>query len=258
MGCIAFAALLALLGSPAGAAARYVKLPAGTFTSALAAPDGGPLRVRVTSFWMRVEPVTNGEFLAFVRMHSRWQRGRTLSLFAGPHYLAAWRGPRRLGRKARADAPVTQVSWFAARAFCAGEGARLPTWDEWEYAAATDPTRRDARSDPARNATIVAAIQASTGSYPGTVGRHRANVYGVGDLNRLLWEWTDDYAAMFPSADSRNPGTGPSLALCGGSALAFFDRTQYALIMRVAALAALRPSDSAPRVGFRCVRNDGE
>ena len=258
MGRIAFATLLALLGSPAPAAVRYVKVPAGTFTSALAAPDGSSLQVRVASFWMRVEPVTNGEFLAFVRVHPQWQRGRVLPLFAGHHYLAAWRGPLTLGWKVRADAPVTQVSWFAARAFCAGEGARLPTWDEWEYAAAADPTRRDARSDQARNAAILAAIQASTGNYPGTIGRHRANIYGVRDLNRLLWEWTDDYAAIFPSADSRDPGTGPTLTLCGGSALAFFDRTQYALIMRVAALAALRPSEGAPRVGFRCVRNDGE
>ena len=101
MGCIAFAALLALLGSPAGAAARYVKLPAGTFTSALAAPDGGPLRVRVTSFWMRVEPVTNGEFLAFVRMHSRWQRHIPIRPKS-----AAVLPPRRRKRARRTNSPA--------------------------------------------------------------------------------------------------------------------------------------------------------
>ena len=92
---------------------------------------------------------------------------------------------------------------------------------------------------------------------PGWTGAESGGVRlrGVHDLNRLLWEWTADYAAMFPNADSRVPGGVASLALCGGSALAFADKNQYALMMRVAALSALKPVDSAPRVGFRCVRD---
>ena len=52
------------------------------------------------------------------------------------------------GREARPDQPVTRVSWFAARAYCEAAGARLPTWYEWEFAAAADEHRPDARSDP--------------------------------------------------------------------------------------------------------------
>ncbi|MDA8253654.1 MAG: formylglycine-generating enzyme family protein [Rhodospirillales bacterium] len=249
------AAMLTLWGWPAHGGPRYVHMPGGRFASALAAPDGRAATVLLRPFWMRAEPVTNAEFLAFVRSHPEWRRGRVFALFAGPHYLASWAGALRLGPQAPPDAPVTEVSWFAARAYCASEGATLPTWYQWEYAAAADTSRRDARAEPARNAAILAAVMASTGQPPGMVGCNAPNVYGVSDLNRLLWEWTEDYAAMFPSADARNPGTGASLALCGGSALAFHDRTQYALIMRVAALAALQPSGDAPRVGFRCVRD---
>ncbi len=247
--------LLALLATaPAVAAADYAAIPGGVFVSALAL-DGAAARIVIKPFAMRVEPVTNAEFLDFVRMHPEWQRGQVSPLFAGPQYLGAWQGPLTLGPEARPGQPVTSVSWFAARAFCASEQARLPSWYEWESVAAADATRRDARHDPARNQDILDAIQAATGSRPGAIGQHRANVWGVRDLNRLLWEWTGDYAAMFPNADARVAGAGPSLALCGGSALAFADKNQFALMMRVAALTALKPADAAPRVGFRCVRD---
>ncbi|MDQ2780535.1 MAG: formylglycine-generating enzyme family protein, partial [Pseudomonadota bacterium] len=65
-------------------------------------------------------------------------------------------------------------------------------------------------------------------------------------------------AALFPNADSRAPGGAPSLALCGGSALVFADKNEYALMMRVATLSALKPADSTVQVGFRCVRDLGE
>ena len=247
--------LLAMLATaPAVAAADYVAIPGGVFVSALAL-DGAAARIAIKPFAMRVEPVTNAEYLDFVRTHPEWRRGQVPPLLAGPQYLAAWQGPLTPGPGARPDQPVTSVSWFAARAYCTSEQARLPDWYEWEYVAAADATRHDARRDPARNQDILDAIQGSTGERPGAIGRHRADVWGVRDLNRLLWEWTGDYAAMFPNADARVAGGGPSLALCGGSALAFADKNQFALMMRVAALTALEPADAAPRVGFRCVRD---
>ncbi len=245
--------VLMLVSLPGTAAPEYVEIPATRFTSALAV-DGTSAKIAIARFAMRVEPVTNAEFLAFIRQHSRWQRGKVSSLLAGPAYLGAWKSPLAPGPDAPARQPVTNVSWFAARAFCSAEQARLPTWYEWEYVAAADRTRRDARRDPARNQDLLAAILETAGTRPKNVGQRSANIYGVRDINRLIWEWTDDYAAMFPNPDARVPGIGALLALCGGSALAFHDKTQYALMMRVAALTALHPPDDAARVGFRCVR----
>ncbi|MDE1893837.1 MAG: formylglycine-generating enzyme family protein [Xanthomonadaceae bacterium] len=246
--------LLLLAFAPAAFAADYVTIPAGRFVSALAI-DGHASRIAIASFAMRVEPVTEADYLAFVTAHPRWRQGQVSPLLAGPQYLVAWQGPLTPGPAVQPRQPVTGISWFAARAFCAGEQARLPTWYEWEYVAAADATRRDARGDPLRNQALLSSILASSGERPGAIGRHRANVYGVRDTNRLLWEWTGDYAAMFPNADARVAGNSATLALCGGSALAFADKNEYALMMRVAALTALKPVDVAPRVGFRCVRD---
>jgi sulfatase modifying factor 1 len=246
--------LMLLLTASATSAQDYRRLPGGDFDSALAV-DGRAAHIKIAAFYMRSEPVTNAEFLAFVVQHPSWRRGEVPTLLAGPDYLRHWQGPLQLGDAIQPNQPVTHVSWFAARAYCDSEQARLPTWYEWEYASAADATRADARRDPLRNQAMLSAIQTQTGNLPEPIGTRPTNYYGVRDLNRLLWEWTADYAAMFPNPDARVPGSVASLALCGGSALAFADKNQYALMMRVAALVALKPVDSAPRVGFRCVRD---
>ena len=83
-------------------------------------------------------PVTNGDYVDFVRTHPEWQRGKAPGTLADSHYLQHWAGPLELGPQARADQPVTHVSWFAARAYCDSHQARLPRWIEWEFVAAAD------------------------------------------------------------------------------------------------------------------------
>ncbi|GAP65607.1 hypothetical protein MBSD_n0897 [Mizugakiibacter sediminis] len=248
------ASLLALSALPAAGAAEYVRVPGGAFRSVLA-QEGGARAVEVPAFRMRATPVTNAEFLAFVRRAPRWRRDRVAALFASPGYLSRWAGASTLGAGAPPNQPATRVSWFAARAYCASEGARLPRWIEWEYAAAADATRRDARSDAAWQAQALARLTAAFGAAPAEVGGDAPNLYGLHDMRTLVWEWVDDYAALFVNSDARQPGEAALLGLCGGAALAFADRSDYALLMRVAALAALAPADGADNVGFRCVQD---
>src|SRR6185312_11621693 len=121
-----------VLALPA-AAADYAALPGGRFASVMPA-DGKAASAQIAPFRLRVEPVTNAEFLAFVKTHPEWRRDRVAGILADVRYLSHWAGPLALGREAKPRQPVTRVSWFAAAAYCESEGARLPTWYEWEYA----------------------------------------------------------------------------------------------------------------------------
>ncbi|MGD7102978.1 formylglycine-generating enzyme family protein, partial [Ralstonia pseudosolanacearum] len=131
------AAVLAALASAAAQGAAYVRLPGGDFDSVLPqnAP-GQPQRVRIEPFELRATPVTVADFQAFLQAHEAWRRDRVPEVFAGPAYLADWADALHPAPQASPQAPVTGVSWFAARAYCESEGARLPTWLEWESAAA--------------------------------------------------------------------------------------------------------------------------
>jgi sulfatase modifying factor 1 len=238
---------LALLAG-AAAAADYVTVPAGKLTSVLSGGSAADMALPIDAFALRSKPVTNGEFSAFTAAHPEWRRGQAPALFADASYLHA-----RDGGAALSDRPATSVSWFAAQAFCAAENARLPTWYEWEYVAAADATRADARRDPAWRARILAWYGQSSRHAPAAVGGP-PNLYGVRDIHGLVWEWVDDFNALLVSADSRSQGDPDQLQFCGAGAISLQDRENYAILMRVALLSSLRGADTTDNLGFRCAR----
>ncbi|HUN93967.1 MAG TPA: formylglycine-generating enzyme family protein [Burkholderiaceae bacterium] len=253
---IGAASVLGVAGVPASAAPAYVALPGGTFESVL--PQGNSptasTPVDVARFALRVEPVTAAEFLAFVVTHPEWRRGAAPEVFVDARYLADWRSPLQLASLAGADRPVTNVSWFAARAFCESEGARLPTWLEWEYAAAADETRRDARSDPQwRQRILTWYEQPASAGLPAVGGA--PNAYGVRDLHGVVWEWVEDFNALFIAGDSRTQGDPDLLKFCGAGAISVLDRDSYAVLMRIALLSSLVAADTTASLGFRCARS---
>lgn len=235
-------------------AGDWISLPGSVFRSALELPDA-PDGSKIAAFEFERTPVTNGEFLEFVRSHPRWRRDRVPAVLAESRYLSHWAGPAALGSTALPEQPVTWVSWFAAEAYCRAQNARLPTWNEWEYAAAADAVRRDARSDPAWRETILAWYsRPSTQPLP-AVGADPANAYGVRDLHGLVWEWVEDYSALLVSSDNREQGAADSLKYCGGAALSMSDRDNYAVLMRVAMLSSLEGAGATANLGFRCARS---
>lgn len=211
--------------------------------------------VRVAPFELQRTPVSNAEFLAFVVRHPQWRRGVVATVFAEPRYLSHWSGPLSLGPQALPQQPVVQVSWFAAQAYCETLGARLPTWTEWEYAAAADATRADARADPAWRERILAWYSRPSSAPLAEVGQGQPDVHGLHDLNGLVWEWVEDYAAMLVSGDNREQGDADLLRFCGAGALSTNDRENYAVLMRIAMLSALEAADTTGNLGFRCARD---
>jgi formylglycine-generating enzyme required for sulfatase activity len=252
-GLIAFALLAATSAAAGEDTSGWATVPGGRFRSALAladAPQGSP----VVRFVMMETPVTNRQFLEFVRANPRWLRDRVPTALAEPRYLSHWDGPTQLGNRSLPNSPVVWVSWFAADAYCRSSDARLPTWTEWEYAAAADATRRDARSDPAWRERILAwYAEPSVAALP-SVGNDAANAYGLRDLHGLVWEWVEDYSALLVSADNREQGDADELRFCGAGAISTSDRENYAVLMRVAMLSALEGANTTANVGFRCAR----
>lgn len=235
---------LAVAAASAALLAGYVAMPAGTLNSVLAR-DADREPTRIAAFELRETPVTRAEFRRFLATHAEWQPGRVPVVFAGAGYLQQGLDDE--------DAPVTDVSWFAAQAYCEAEGGRLPTWHEWEYAAAADATRTDARGDPAWLAHILGwYARPANGPLPAVGGA--ANVYGVRDLHGLVWEWVDDFNALLVNADSRSAADPDRLKFCGAGAIDLQDRQNYAVLMRVALLSSLGAADSTGSLGFRCAR----
>jgi len=256
MRAILVALLLALpvAGLAGGVASRYAGLPGGKFKSSLQYEDVKD-GVRIEAFALMRKPVTNAEFLAFVQKNPQWRRDRVAGVLAEKHYLSNWQSPTQLGAKAQPEQPVVWVSWFAANAYCESIGARLPTWSEWEYAAAADETRRDARKDPAWRERILAWYSRPSSEVLPRAGLQAPNAYGIQDLHGLVWEWTDDYSSLLVSGDNRNQGDTDKAKFCGAGALSMDDRENYAVLMRVAMLSSLEGNNATGNLGFRCARS---
>lgn len=233
-------------------ASRYVAIPGGSFKSALKYED--VKRVKVAPFQLLNVPVTNANFLSFVKAHPNWQRGKAPVVFAEKRYLSHWAGATTLGSNALPDQPVVNVSWFAADAYCKAQGARLPAWNEWEYVAAADESRKDARKDAVWRERILRWYSRPSNTALMRVGLQSPNAYGVTDLHGLVWEWTSDFSSLMVDADNRKQGDADKAKFCGAGALSMDDRENYAVLMRIAMLSSLEASDVTSNMGFRCAR----
>lgn len=200
-------------------------------------------------------PVTNAEFLAFVREHPEWRRSRVSKLFADAGYLAHWQGDLEPGPLAPAEAPVVRVSWFAARAYLKSVGKRLPREDEWEFAARADTTRPDATGDPAFLAKILEWYGKPTPEVFPAAGSEAADVHGVRGLHGLVWEWVEDFNNQMVTGAARNDTSLDRSLFCAGGAAGATDASNYAAFMRYAFRSSLEGPFTVANLGFRGARD---
>lgn len=217
------------------------KVPAGSYHPLYA--DGAP-SPRVGAFWMDREPVNRAQFLAFARSDTAWLE-------------------RLDARGTSMDRPMTGVTWFAARAYCAAQGKRLPTTAEWEYVAAADEHRRDATRDPAFSQRLVALYTTRPDARVGGAAERFRNVYGVSALHGVVWEWTSDFDggreeragndSMSRMAGMQHAKGGHEHMLsCASAAIGASNPGDYAAFMRYGFRAGLTRNSAHQMLGFRC------
>lgn len=246
------ALLLALSQTGAAFAAPMAKIPGGRYQPFYSL-GASRQPVRVKAYALDTYPVTNTDYLAFVKKAHKWRKSQVKRLFADPNYLSHWHGDLVFAPEL-AKSPVNHVSWFAAQAYCKAQGKQLPTVDQWEFAARASASKADASRDPAFARQILDWYAKPTPAKLPAVGRQR-NVYGIYDLHGLVWEWTRDFNTIMLTGESREDSGGVNRDLyCAAGASAGADPSDYAAYMRFAFRASLEARYTIRNLGFRCAR----
>ncbi|POR21848.1 hypothetical protein BWK58_11800 [Flavobacterium columnare] len=211
-------------------------------------------KIDVSNFYIDVYPVTNKNFLAFVKKNTKWQKSNIKKIFADQNYLKNWKSNTQIENINKLNYPITNVSWYAANAYCECQGKRLPTVDEWEYVAMADDKLPDARKQKSYNQLILDWYEKPQ-AFDHEVGQTFKNYYGVYDLHGLVWEWTADFSSILLTGESRNDVTTDKNLFCGSGSLNASDLMNYAAFMRYAFRGSIKANYAIQNLGFRCVKD---
>ncbi len=184
-----------------------VYIPAGEFLMGSAnLAETPPHKVYLHAYWIDQFTVTNTMYKLCMKA-GKCQRTASVDTY--------------LNDPAYADYPVHYINWYAAAAFCAWEGGRLPTEAEWEKAARGPKGFRypwgNERPDP------------SLLNYNGQFGVPRSaysywtgmSPYGLlnmaGNVQQWVADWfSEQYYTDSPFQDPTGPPTGKLKVLRGG------------------------------------------
>ena len=164
--------------------------------------------------------------------------------------------------------PVVKVSWRDAHAYASwlsretGAHFRLPTDEEWAYAAAgrfkDDALPESSDSDPGRRALTIYDRDASREEVidkaPQTIGSFGANENGILDVAGNVWEWTD--TCFVRSALNARNEVAATLVNCGVRVVEGRHRTYMTDFIRDARAGGCSVGTPPSNLGFRLVRDD--
>ena len=225
-------------------AVEMASIPGGSYRPLYLKKDTPMISVK--PFQIDKTPVTNAEFAQFIKGHPQWQRGKVGAKQAEPNYLKHWgkNGPQA----ADANKPATNVSWFAAHAYCAAQGKRLPTTDEWEFVGLASELQANGSNEPSYNRTILSWYENGSKGLK-NVRQNKTNFYGVYDMHGLIWEWTSDF-----NSSQITSGTLKAADFCGSGAVNSSDPSNYAAFLRYGIRTSLQPNFVLQNLGFRCAK----
>ena len=238
--------ILAILfsGCLSAHAVEMANIPGGSYRPLYLKKDTPMISVK--PFQIDKTPVTNAEFAQFVKANPKWQRGNVSVKQAESNYLKQWdkNGPKA----ADVNKPVTNVSWFAAHAYCAAQGKRLPTNDEWEFVGLASELQANGSNEPSYNRTILSWYENGSKGLK-NIQQNKPNFYGVYDMHGLIWEWTSDF-----NSSQITSGTLKAADFCGSGAVNSSDPSNYAAFLRYGIRTSLQPNFVLHNMGFRCAK----
>jgi formylglycine-generating enzyme required for sulfatase activity len=233
---------------------KMLEIEGGSY-EAFFGKDSGRI-VRVETFFMDDSPITNAEYLDFLKANPQWTKTKVLELYAGKNYLKNWKSDYEIPTNQSPDSPVTNISWYAAEAYAKSVGKRLPTIDEWEYVGLASADQKNASSDPVFSEFILKAYQERKRNGEGHIKKSVSNYYGIYNMYDLVWEWTYDFNSVMISGESRNDSTPSESLFCAGAAVTSADLRNYAAFVRYALRGSVKANDCINNLGFRCVKNE--
>jgi uncharacterized repeat protein (TIGR01451 family) len=243
-----------------------VLLPAGTYE--MGAPAGVGLAwehpqhlVTLSAFELDKTEVTVADYTAFYNTLSSAEQcgGTNSSGFVcgkpGTSTLCNW------NVAGKSNDPINCVDWYQAAAYCAwkGDGRRLPTEAEWEYAARGGGTNQTYPWGTAGGSCTYAVYfdalpgGCGTGTTASVCSKTAGNSsQGICDLGGNVAEWCSDWQDTYPATAQIDP-TGPATAfgrvIRGGG----FDMAEIAL--HATARVPQVPYGRVVGTGFRCARS---
>ncbi|HEX8033703.1 MAG TPA: SUMF1/EgtB/PvdO family nonheme iron enzyme [Ktedonobacterales bacterium] len=227
-------------------------------------------QVQLAGYWIDETDVTNAQFARFVAATGyvtdaqRYGWGWVWEREGGDTRLpgASWRQPLGPGSTISGEDanPVVQVSWHDAQAYAAWVGMKLPSEEQWEYAAhglAFQPFPWGSSVPDGSQANLCdrhcPRWKPGTGddgyAYTSPAGHYPAGAspYGVLDMAGNVLQWTRSIYAPYPGASYTDPLYGKGDFVARGGTYA---------ILPAAAYTTIRDADSPDirmeYIGFRC------
>ncbi len=158
----------------------------------------------------------------------------------------------------RGQRPVINISWQDAEAYCqwlsreTGHTYRLPTEAEWEYACRAGSETIWCFGDDKEDLGEYAWYEKNSNNKTHSVGRKKANAWGLYDMHGNVWEWCDDWYHRNPVHNPIVEEPGVDRVIRGGS---WYEGAQ---LCRSAFRDRDVPAYRAKNLGFRCVRVQDE
>ena len=172
----------------------------GAVMMSIPASDTIDIDLDIEPFWMDATEVTVGQFKKFLK--SSGYKGED------PDNPIDW---EQVSYYSPSDKhPMTQVSWHDATAYAKWSGKRLPTEEEWEFAAPGSLVGKEYPWGDQEPSSSRANYGKNVGK-PTPVGSFKLNGYGLFDMAGNVWGWCQDWY----DSDEDARGCGEMLAPCG-------------------------------------------